>query len=406
MENLKKYKKFVGAEKLGQIHERAEKLGDKHILNINSTYQGGGVAVILNSLIPLMNNLGIDVGWRILHGPPDFFITTKKFYNAIQGEKIHFTKQKQKIYLENCERFSSFTHIHHDAVIIHDIQPLPLVKFYKKRQPWIWRCHSDASHPNKEVFNYLKKNFINHYDYSVFLSKKFLQPGLKPKQVIMQPSIDPLDIKNKELTERTVNHYLNKFGVPTDKPLVCQVSRFDKWKDHFGMIKIFKKVREKVDCRLVLIGCMALDDPMGQQIYEKIIKKVSGQEDIIILNVVNDILVNALQRKASVIIQKSIMEGFGLTVSEALWKGTPVVASNVGGITEQIINGKNGYLLSPYDFDGFAARIVKLLKDSKLRATLGKQGRETVKNKFLITTHLLNWINLLNQVFEKEKKAK
>jgi len=343
MKNLTKYKKIVGAEKIKEIQEHASRLKGKHILNINSTYQGGGVAEILNSLIPLMNRLGIDAGWRILHGPPDFFMITKKFFNALHGEEINFTRRKQKLYVENCEKFSTFTHIHHDAVIIHDIQPLPLIKFYKKEQPWIWRCHADISAHVPKVFNYLNRNFIHNYDYMVVLSKKFLQQQIAPKQVVMPPSIDPLNAKNKELSDKISSHYLHKFGIYTDKPIICQVSRFDKWKDPMGVVKIFKRVKRRVDCRLVLIGSPALDDPTSQKIYERTIKKVTGAKDIILINLENNILVNVLQRKSAVIIQKSLREGFGLTVSEALWKQTPVVASNVGGISDQIINEKNGY---------------------------------------------------------------
>jgi len=404
MGDLSRYKKIVGKEQIGLIKEKASEIAGKHILNVNSTYQGGGVAEILNRLVPMMNDLGIDAGWRILHGTPDFFITTKKFTNALMGEKINFTKNKQRLYIENCERFSSFTHIHHDAVIIHDIQPLPLISFYKKRQPWIWRCHTDISSPNKEVYSYLKK-FIWQYDHGVLLSKKFLKEDLKMKQTVMPASIDPLSMKNKELSEKIIEKYLKKFGVPTDKPIICQVSRFDKWKDHIGVVDIFREVRKKVDCRLVLIGCMALDDPMGGAIYDKLISYTRRwNNDIIVLNIANDILVNALQRKAAVVIQKSIKEGFGLTVSEALWKGTPVIASNVGGISDQIVNGKSGYLLDPFDFKGFAAKIISLLKDEKMGKTMGLAGKEHVRKHFLITTHLLNWINLLKEIFKKEEK--
>ena len=401
---LKRYEKIIGKEKLKEIISSASKLNGKRILNINSTYQGGGVAEILNHLIPLMNELGIDFGWRTLHGSPDFFGITKKFFNALQGERINFTGRKKQIYIENCQRFSSFTHIHHDAVIIHDIQPLPLIKFYKKRQPWIWRCHTDISKPNKTVFDYLNKNFIKEYDFAVFLSKKFLKKGLAPKQLILQPSIDPLSSKNKEISEKTINHYLNKFKIPTEKPFIAQVSRFDEFKDPLGVIKIFKKIKKKIDCSLVLVGSPAMDDPTGQKIYEKILSKTAGSKDIYVLNVENNILVNSIQRKASVIIQKSIKEGFGLVVTEALWKGTPVVASRVGGITDQIINGKNGFLLSPYDYDGFARITIKLMRDKKLSEKIGKISRETVKDNFLITTHILNWIKILNNIFEKDKR--
>jgi len=402
MDDLIKYKKFIGTKQIELISEKASKLDGKNILNINSTYQGGGVAEILTRLIPLMNSLGIEAGWRILHGTPDFFTITKKFANSLQGDKINLTKNKQKIYLENVERFSSFTHIYHDAVIIHDVQPLPIINFYKKRQPWIWRCHVDLTTPNKTAYNYLK-GFIQKYDYVAFLSKKYLQRNLNPTQLVIPPSIDPLSTKNKDLSEKVVLHYLSKFGILTDKPLICQVSRFDKWKDHTGVIRIFKEVRKKIDCRLVLIGSQALDDPMGQKIYEEILNSTKNDEDIYVLNIADDGLVNALQRASTVIIQKSLKEGFGLTVTEALWKGTPVIASNVGGISEQIVDGKNGYLVDPLNFNGFTLKIIRLLKEAKLRKSMGNFGKEYVKKHFLITTHLLNWINILNKVFEEEK---
>jgi len=401
-DELSKHEQFVGEKKIECIRRKAVKLHGKEILNINSTYQGGGVAEILNSLIPLMNSIDVEAGWRILHGSPDFFRTTKKFGNGLHGEKIHFTKAKQKIYEGTCERFSKFTHIHHDAVIIHDIQPLALAKFYKKRQPWIWRCHSDIEHANRQTYSYLRK-FIQKYDYAVMLSEKFVKRDINPPQVVMPPSIDPLNTKNKEIGDEVVHRYLKKFGIPRDKPIVCQISRFDKWKDHLGAIKIFKEVRKKADCRLVLVGGAALDDPMGPIIHEEIIKSAEGDNDIQVIDNAPDILVNSLQRESSVVLQKSLREGFGLTVTEALWKGTPVVASDVGGISSQITDGKNGYLVNPTDLRGFSQRIIKLLKDSQLRRKIGKFGKEYVGKHFLIANHLLNWIALLNKVFEDEK---
>lgn len=260
--NLKLYKPIVGEELINKIYEKAEKLLNKHIVCISSTYQGGGVAEILNSTVILFNRIGIDFGWRILHGSHDFFTITKKFHNALQGEKINLSEKKKKIYCETNKIFSEFTHIekHHDLVIVHDPQPLPLIDFYKKQQPWIFRCHIDLTNPNPEIWNYLKK-FIQKYDYFVVSMEKYKKPDLNIPQSVIFPAIDPLSTKNVKLREKTVDRYLQKFDINPDIPIISQISRFDKWKDHLGVIKIFKSVRRQVKCQLVLLGSLAADDP-------------------------------------------------------------------------------------------------------------------------------------------------
>ncbi len=397
---LEDYRGIVGDEVISSIYRKARRLYGRHILHINSTYQGGGVAEILNSLVTLMNDVGIETGWRILHGTPDFFTVTKKFHNALQGEPLHLTKMKKQLYLENNENFSRFTHIDHDCVIVHDPQPLPLIKFYPKGQPWIWRCHIDLSNPIDELFDYLK-TFILRYDLVVLSSEDYKRQDLPVEQRRIYPSIDPLSPKNKDISPNLISAHLKKFGVNLDKPLITQVSRFDKWKDPEGVIKVFKRVREKVDCRLVLCGSMATDDPESLRIYTKVYrsaKHLLEKGEIIFITSENQILVNALQRVSTVIIQKSLREGFGLTVTEALWKGTPVVASNVGGIPLQIVDGENGFLLDPQDLDGFAARIVAILQDIDLAKELGQKGREWVRKNFLITRHLIDYLDLLNEI--------
>ncbi|MFQ6052421.1 MAG: glycosyltransferase, partial [Candidatus Hydrothermarchaeota archaeon] len=363
MHSLEDYREIVGDEVISKIYRKARVLYGKHILHINSTYQGGGVAEMLTSLVPLMNVIGIDVGWRILHGNPDFFSITKKFHNALQGEPINLTEIKKRIYMQTNEDFSVYTHIDHDCVIIHDPQPLPLIKFYKKKQPWIWRCHIDLSNPNKELWEFLK-NFILRYDTVVISSEKYKREDLPVEQRVIYPAIDPLSPKNIEISERVISKYLKKFNIPTDKPLITQISRFDKWKDPEGVLEVFKLVKKEVDCRLVLCGCMAADDPESLLVYEKVkrkAKRLIENKDVIFTISENNILVNALQRISAVIIQKSIKEGFGLSVTEALWKGKVVVASNVGGISLQIKDGENGFLVEPYDTEGFADRIIKIL---------------------------------------------
>ncbi len=394
------YRKIVGDEVIAEIYKKARKLYGKYVLNINSTYQGGGVAEMLSSLVPLMNNTGVDAEWRILHGNPDFFTVTKKFHNALQGAQINLTDLKKKLYTETNGDFAIYTHIKHDAVMIHDPQPLPLITFYKKRQPWIWRCHIDLTAPNPEVWDYLK-SFIIRYDTVIVSMENYKRKDLPVEQVVIPPAIDPLTPKNMPLNKETIEKYLAKFRIPTDKPIITQISRFDPWKDPLGVIEVFKRVKEVKDVRLVLCGSMASDDPEGYKIYEEVkkkAKKLIESGDVILLTTENNILVNVLQRVSSVIIQKSTREGFGLTVTEALWKGTPVVASNVGGITLQIKDGWNGFLLNPHDYDGFARKILQILSDKALAEELGKNGIEHVRKNFLITRLLLQHLELLGRV--------
>jgi len=393
---LKCYRKVAGESVINEILYKAEKLSVKHIVCISSTHQGGGVAELLNSLVFLFDEVGIDFGWRLLHGTPDFFSITKKFHNALQGEKINLSAKKKEIYYDVNRRFSKFTHLYHDLVIVHDPQPLPLIDFYKKCQPWIYRCHIDLSHPDPDVWDYLK-GFIKKYDQMVVSHKNYIRSDLIMPQSIIYPAIDPLAPKNEPLYMNKIKKYLNKFGIVLDKPIISQISRFDKWKDPLGVIKIFEKVRKDVDCQLVLLGSFATDDPEGQELFEKVEQSAKDSKysnDITVLVIDNNILVNCLQRASVAVIQKSLREGFGLTVSEALYKGTPVVASRVGGIPLQVVDGKNGYLHEPKDIDGFAKSLIQLLKYKILRDELGKNGQEYVKRNFLITRLMLDWLGL------------
>lgn len=402
MKRLDDYREIVGDDVIFRIHHKLGRLFGKHIIHINSTYQGGGVAEMLSSLIPLMNDVGLDTGWRILHGNADFFGITKKFHNALQGDPLHFTSIKRDLYIKNNEDFSQFTHIDHDACIVHDPQPLPLIRFYKKRQPWIWRCHIDLTNPNQRLWNFLK-GFILKYDLVVISNEKYLRKDLPVRQVIVRPAIDPLSPKNKPLTDYTIQKTMRKFRVPLNKPIISQISRYDKWKDPEGVIDIYRIVREETDCRLILCGSMASDDPEGYKIYSKILKRDSDlikKKDLILLTTENSILVNALQRQSNVIIQKSVREGFGLTVAEALWKGKPVVASNIGGIPLQIIDGESGFLIDPYDKKMVADKIISLLKNPDMGKEIGEKGREHVRNNFLIVRLMENYLDLLNEVIK------
>ena len=400
MKSLDDYLPIVGEKVVGKILQKAHRLINKHIVHINSTAHGGGVAEILNNLIVLLNDIGVDAGWRVLIGPSDFFTVTKKFHNGLQGNSINLSNNKKKLYLETNARFSRFTHLDHDCVIVHDPQPLPLIKFNKKVQPWIWRCHIDITQPNPVLWDFIK-TFILRYDMMIISSEQYRKKDLPLEQRVIHPSIDPLSPKNMDIPDALAEKTLKKFEVPMDKPLITQVSRFDPWKDPEGVLKVFQQVKEKVDCRLIYCYNMAPDDPEGIIIYNKM-KRIAGKYldsgDVLFRLGDNQIFVNILQRVSSVILQKSIREGFGLTVSEAQWKGTPVVASRVGGIPEQVIDGKTGFLVDPRDIQGCADKVSLLLKDKKLAAEMGKEARKFVKKKFLITRHLDDYLDLLTDV--------
>ena len=396
MKHLEEYRDIVGDEVVSEIFRKSKGLYGKKVLHVNSSYQGGGVAEILNHLVPLMSDLGIEVDWRVIHGHHDFFNVTKKFHNALQGEEINFSQLKRSVYTDTNKKFTTYSNIDHDAVIIHDPQPLPLVRYFKKRQPWIWRAHIDLSDPNKEVWDYLKQ-FVIRYDKVVFSAKDFISNNIGTESVIIHPSIDPLTVKNKEIDRATIDKYLDKYGIKDDKPIISQISRFDKWKDPEGVIEVFDRVIKEVDCRLVLLGAMATDDPEGPKIYESIIEKTRDRDDIIVINKESDILVNVLQRVSSVVLQKSLKEGFGLTVTEALWKSSPVVASNVGGIPLQVTDEETGFLVDPENYDEVAEKILKILGNPELGAKLGGSAHRQVKEHFLITQQLLSWLEVLKE---------
>ncbi len=400
MLSLENFRHVVPDETLAEIYARARGLYGKHIIHLNATYQGGGVAEILYSLVLLMNDVGIDAGWRILHGSQEFFEVTKSFHNALQGAKLNLSERRKRVYLQVNDNFSKFTHLDHDCVIIHDPQPLALIKSYRKRQPWIWRCHIDLTDPNKELWDFLK-GFLLKYDQIVFSSEKYFKKDLPIDQRLMFPAINPLSQKNKSISDKTIVEHITKASIPTDKPVITQVSRLDPWKDPEGVIDVFKLVKEKIDCRLVFCYNVASDDPEGLRMYNKVQRKANKflkKRDILFVVGNNETLVNAIQRFSSVIIQKSTREGFCLSVTEALWKGTPVVASNVGGIPVQIEDGENGFLLEPKDTKGFADRITHLLKNPDDAEAMGQKATESVRERFLITRLLSDYLYMLNAI--------
>jgi trehalose synthase len=388
---IEDYEPLVGAEVVQRIRDKAAKFKGPRIANFNSTYYGGGVAETISSLTLLMNSLGLRTEWRVIQGTPDFFSITKKMHNALQGGEIDLSDIKKEIFeqviYENSAR--NFLDHDYDFIIVHDPQPLPLIEHYEKRRPWIWRCHLDLSRPNTETWSYLRR-WIDNYDAVILSCREFTQE-MKPPQRVMMPAIDPFTIKNRQLSGKEIDERLAHYRIPTDLPLVVQVSRFDPWKDPKGVVEAFKLARKQVDARLVLLGNFATDDPEGEEIFHSLC--ACRDERVLILTSGDDTaLVNALQTRAAVVLQKSLREGFGLTVAEAMWKGTPVIGGNVGGIRYQIEDGVNGFLVS--SIEETAKRIVQLINDRELRNEMGRKARETVRKNFLLTRYLEQHLDL------------
>jgi trehalose synthase len=389
LSTVQDYEALIGAPAVERILEKAARLRDLHVVHVTSTYYGGGVAELLSSLTLLMNSVGIATGWRVIQGRPDFFSVTKKMHNALQGAEINLTEQKKRIYEEVVFENAARMHFDHDVVIVHDPQPLPLIQHYRKTSPWIWRCHVDLTQPDAELWSYLAP-FIERYDAVVLSLPEYAQKLSVPQRFIM-PAINPFSATNKELTDAQIDERLAHYDIPADVPIVTQVSRFDRWKDPQGVIDAFRFVRSQLDATLVLLGNVATDDPEGQSVFESLC--ACADERIRILSVQDSALVNALQRRAAVVLQKSIREGFGLTVAEAMWKGAPVVGGNVGGIRHQIRNGENGFLVD--SVEEAANRMIQLIQDKKLRSELGENARQTVRERFLLTRLLEEWLDLL-----------
>src|SRR5438128_11768001 len=392
---LEDYEPLIGRENVERIREKARRFKGLRVANFNPTYYGGGVAEMLSSLTLLWNSLGLRTEWRVIQGTPDFFSITKKMHNALQGAEIDLSSIKQEIFERVIYENSLRNFLEHDFVIVHDPQPLPLIEHYEKKCPWIWRCHLDLSRPDAGTWKYLRL-WIDTYDAVILSCKEFVQEMKPPHRVIM-PAINPFNIKNRELSDKEIDERLAHYEIPTDLPLVVQISRFDPWKDPEGVVKAFKLARKEVEATLVLLGNFATDDPEGSQIFESL--RACQEERILILTKGDDTaLVNALQRRAAVVLQKSLREGFGLTVAEAMWKSRAVIGGDVGGIRYQIEAGVNGFRVS--SVEDAAERIVRLLKNEKLRDEFGKKGRETIREKFLLSRYVEQYLDLFSE-FDK-----
>ena len=409
VENLKKktindYSPIVGKDTIDRIKRKAEKFEGSAIANVNSTAYGGGVAEILHNLIPLIRSLGIDVRWFVIEGTDEFFKVTKSFHNALQGNKeLKLTEGMKKLYLDINERNSKDLDLSvFDYVVVHDPQPAPLIEFYEKKKPWIWRCHIDLSDPNMEFWGFLRQ-FVEKYDRYIFHMPEYVQSDLdKNKVVIMPPSIDPLSEKNIELKDSEIVKILEKFDIDPDRPKITQVARFDPWKGVFDAIEVYRKVKEKIpDVQLLLVSAMAHDDPEGWIYFEKVLRKVGEDYDVKILTNLIGVHareVNAFQRASDVVLQMSTREGFGLTVSEAMWKEKPVIGRAVGGIKLQVVDGETGFLIKTVD--EAVEKTLYLLKHPGVAREMGKKAKERVKENFLITRHLERYLDLFSSFIQ------
>ncbi len=399
---IEDYIPIVGKDSIDELRLLAEKLKGKTIQNINSTAVGGGVAEILSRVVPLLNSLAVDTKWDVIKGGTEFFQVTKKIHNALHGRRERITKKNIRQFLETSQVNIKETSIYGDIVFVHDPQPIALIE--KRNQvsaKWIWRCHVDVSHPVRAVWKFLK-GFVERYNASVFSAPSFAQE-LKIKQFMICPSIDPLSEKNRELTRVEILSVLKKYGLPHDKPLVTQVSRFDRLKDPVGVIEAFKLVRKYLDCHLVLAGSHVADDPESTEVLAEVREKAKGQSDVHILLVdpeTNDFDINAVQRGSAVIVQKSIREGFALTVTEALYKAKPVIASAVGGIPLQIKHKYSGLLC--HSIEGAALHMKQFLSSPDYAAKLGANGREHIRQNFLLTRHLRDYMLLFLSLYNTE----
>ncbi len=392
------YVPVVGVSIIDDLKLLAEQLKGKFVQHVNSTAVGGGVAEILNRMVPLLQELGVESRWDVIRGGEQFFAVTKKFHNVLHGRQDEVTQRDYDIFLENGQKNIEEMEIRGDIVFIHDPQPITLIK-KKTNNKWIWRCHIDVSHPHAGVWKFLN-NFISQYEAAVFSAPSF-SPQLPIRQFLIAPSIDPLSDKNKDIPEKIIDDVLNKYGIDKEKPIVTQISRFDRLKDPLGVLEAYRLVKRYVDCQLILAGGGASDDPEGVQVLEEVKEAAQNDKDIhVLLLPQDDILINALQRASTVIVQKSLKEGFGLTVSEALWKGKPVVASNVGGIPLQITHKYSGLLC--HSIEGAAFAIKQLLNSPEYARKLGTNGREHIRNNFLLTRHLKDYLLLFLSLYHAE----
>lgn len=403
---LDAYSDVAGADQVHHLRQLADHLQGLRVVHVNSTREGGGVAEILQKLVPLKQSLGLDTAWEVVTGKRDFYRCTKNFHNALQGQSVPLSKRSLAVYERtNRRNAEALAPVLEDAdvVVIHDPQPLSLIECFPRRKGrWIWRCHIDLSRPYRPVWNYLKK-WIVRYDASIFHLPEFARRMPHPVYFI-PPSIDPLSEKNRALPEEDVRAVFPRFGLDPARPLAVQVSRFDTFKDPLGVIGAFQLARKHVPLQLVLAGGSAADDPEGARVLKDVRKAAEGEDDVRILDLPPDAhaTINALQRAADLVVQKSVREGFGLTVTEAMWKKKPVIGGDVGGIRLQVVNHFTGFLVRTPE--GAALRMRYLLRKRERLRTMGRLAREHVRAHFLLTRHLRDYLALLIGVLRGEQE--
>ena len=401
MSRINDYAPIVGSSTIEELYLLAERLRGKTVQNINSTAVGGGVAEILSRILPLLHDLGVNVLWDVIKGNEKFFNLTKRIHNALHGVAETFGPGELDYLVEVNRQNAKEVLRGAEITFVHDPQPVALVEEKRSRGgQWIWRCHIDFTNPQPDVWEFLR-TFVESYDAAVFSAPAFSRP-LAIRQVLISPSIDPLSDKNKDLPKDLIDSVCERFGLNRDRPIVTQISRFDYLKDPVGVIRAYKMVKEHVDCQLVLAGGGATDDPEGMKVLTEVQQEAASDPDIFVLFLPpgSDIEINALQRASDLILQKSLKEGFGLTVAEALWKAKPVIASAVGGIPLQIAHKYSGIL--SHSIEGTAYYIKQLLNAPQYAERLGVNGREHVKNNFLITRHIKDYLLLFLSLYEQE----
>ena len=398
MAKIADYGTVAGACVVDELRLLADRLANRSVLNINSTAVGGGVAEILTRMIPLLRDLGLDARWDVIKGDERFFAVTKNMHNALHGMDVPVTADDLDLFLEANRRNAEEMSLEADILFIHDPQPVALVE---KREAlgrkWLWRCHIDFTDPRPEVWEFLK-GYVERYDASVFSAPAFSRP-LSVRQALISPSIDPLSEKNRDLSAEEVDRVCARFGLDRSRPIVTQISRFDYLKDPVGVIRAYRMAKEHTDCQLVLAGGGATDDPEGLRVLEDVRREAEGDPDVFILFLPpgSDLEINALQRASSVVLQKSLREGFGLTVAEALWKERPVIASAVGGIPLQIAHKYSGILTR--SVEGTAFWIKQLLQEPGYARNLGVRGKEHVRANYLITRHIRDYLLLFLSLY-------
>jgi trehalose synthase len=396
--SLADYTHLAGRGVVQEIRALAEGLSGKRILHVSATAFGGGVSEILYSLVPLMRDVGLDVSWQVIMGREEFFNATKLLHNSLQGDPKSLTSSDWELFDQYNEMNARSLDGEWDVIIIHDPQPVGIRHSAAARgKYWVWRCHIDLSEPNPDPIERLLP-LISEYDATVWHMEQYVPDGLDGHGGvrIVPPAIDPLSPKNMALSPDDASYVCDQFGIDVDRPLICQVSRFDPWKDPIGVIDAYRIVTKKLpEVQLALVGSMATDDPEGWEFFQHTYEYAGGDPDIKILNNLNNvgaIEVNAFQSQSDVVIQKSIREGFGLTVTEALWKGRPTIGGDVGGIPLQIVDGQDGYLVSTPE--EAAKRSIEILSDPELGRRLGRAGKERTRERFLTPRLLLDWLRI------------